>query len=325
MSVLTKWLGLPSFLFSVFVFYWSLPIFAILYRIRFASLGKRNDMLDWARALVAYFRVTLLQAGEHTLYKGGPCLYLCNHRSWADFFIDAYLTEGRAALMSRWLVYFVFPVFCTSCMILKGIVLFKRGTIADKEAFNAWLDQTLGSSHVPGLLVYPEGHRSTKPASLPLKRGMLHYAHSRKLPVQIVVTRGKDEVLSEKSQSVHFGRTCVTTFSKVLKSADYPNFEAFFTDLQATWDSCWAATYGLEDLKNVPRFSMPGPQAYSYSSSMWVQQLAITLVSILVFAGVCYGSWRGLAAALAATGAAQQVVALVLAAWVGSSVLRSFL
>ncbi len=33
----------------------------------------------------------------------------------------------------RWLVYFVFPVFCTSCMILKGIVLFKRGTIADKE------------------------------------------------------------------------------------------------------------------------------------------------------------------------------------------------
>lgn len=155
----------------------------------------------------------------------------------------------------RWLVYFVFPVFCTSCMILKGIVLFKRGTIADKEvgrsgtqgrvagfsagpdermtraavtrarhelglasrqaprtertvcssavvalrleltphpsafpsprpsmppiphcnnpliclpfslppaprtwqAFNAWLDQTLGSSHVPGLLVYPEG------------------------------------------------------------------------------------------------------------------------------------------------------------------------
>jgi hypothetical protein len=24
-----------------------------------------------------------------------------NHRSWADFFIDAYLTEGRGQLMSR--------------------------------------------------------------------------------------------------------------------------------------------------------------------------------------------------------------------------------
>lgn len=29
------------------------------------------------------------------------------------------------------------------------------------------------------------GHRSLKPTSLPIKRGMLHYAHSRKLPVQV--------------------------------------------------------------------------------------------------------------------------------------------
>jgi len=25
-----------------------------------------------------------------------------NHRSWADFFVDAYLTEGRGQMMSRW-------------------------------------------------------------------------------------------------------------------------------------------------------------------------------------------------------------------------------
>jgi hypothetical protein len=47
MSVVSKALSLPSFLFSIFVFYWSLPLFAIIYRIRFANVGKRNDMLDW--------------------------------------------------------------------------------------------------------------------------------------------------------------------------------------------------------------------------------------------------------------------------------------
>ncbi|GIM16764.1 hypothetical protein Vretimale_19357, partial [Volvox reticuliferus] len=156
MSVISKALSFPSFLFSVFVFYWSLPLFAIIYRIRFMNVSKRNDMLDWAKALVAFFRVTVLKQGEMTLYRGARCLYLCNHRSWADFFIDTYLTEGRAALMSRWLVYFVFPVFCTSVIILRGIVLFKRGHIANKEAFNAWLDATLAKSTVPGLLVYPE-------------------------------------------------------------------------------------------------------------------------------------------------------------------------
>ncbi|PNH06587.1 hypothetical protein TSOC_007009 [Tetrabaena socialis] len=76
MSLASKALGLPSFLFSVFVFYWSLPIFAVLYRIRFASAGKRNDMLDWARALVGFFGVTVLKQGELSLYRAGPCLYL---------------------------------------------------------------------------------------------------------------------------------------------------------------------------------------------------------------------------------------------------------
>ena len=59
------------------------------------------------------------------------------------------------------------------------------------------------------------GHRSTRPTSLPLKRGMMHYAYSRRLPVQIIVTKGKEHVLSEKTMSIHFGRTLVTGFSKV--------------------------------------------------------------------------------------------------------------
>lgn len=33
----------------------------------------------------------------------------------------------------RWMVYFVFPIFMTSVIILRGIVLFKRGKIADKQ------------------------------------------------------------------------------------------------------------------------------------------------------------------------------------------------
>lgn len=60
-----------------------------------------------------------------------------NHRSWADFFLDIYLTQGRAALMSRWMVFMAFPVFCSAVMILRGILFFKRGTIMDKEVGGA--------------------------------------------------------------------------------------------------------------------------------------------------------------------------------------------
>lgn len=52
------------------------------------------------------------------------------------------------------------------------------------QAFNRWLDARRAASPYPGLLVYPEGHCSTAGRSLPLKRGMLHYAFERRLPVQ---------------------------------------------------------------------------------------------------------------------------------------------
>jgi hypothetical protein len=33
-------------------------------------------------------------------------MFLANHRSWADFFIDAYLAGGRAQVLSRCVVRF---------------------------------------------------------------------------------------------------------------------------------------------------------------------------------------------------------------------------
>ena len=80
-----------------------------------------------------FFGVKVLKHGKQGLLKGRRCVYLCNHRSWADFFVDIFLTEGLAAPMSRTMVFFAFPVFITSVNILKGIILFKRGSIADKD------------------------------------------------------------------------------------------------------------------------------------------------------------------------------------------------
>ena len=68
------------------------------------------------------------------------------------------------------------------------------------------------------------GHRSTRPQSLPLRRGMLHYAYSRQLPIQIVVTDGKEAVISEKHMSAHFGQTLLVGYSDVIRSAVRPAY-----------------------------------------------------------------------------------------------------
>lgn len=62
------------------------------------------------------------------------------------------------------------------------------------------------------------GHRSTRGEPLPLRRGMLHYAYSRRLPVQIVITDGKEAVISEKDMSAHFGQTLLVGYSDVIQA-----------------------------------------------------------------------------------------------------------
>jgi len=249
-------------------------------------------MLDWAKTLVAFFNVKIYRFGKQSLYKGDACIYLCNHRSWADFFIDCYLTEGRAALMSRWLVYFVFPVFCTSVILLKGIILFKRGSIADKTKFNEWIDEKRASSNIPGVIVYPEGHRSMKLKSLPLKRGMLHYAYGRKIPIQIVISRGKEAIISEKTMSVLFGSTVVFGYSSLIKPTDFEDFESFFSKIQAEWDDLWIQIYSADVGALTPHVQRrEEEQTYEYDIKTRLGQLMIVLASFVALALNLLAAW----------------------------------
>lgn len=59
------------------------------------------------------------------------------------------------------------------------------------------------------------GHRSAKGESLPLKRGMLHYAHSRGIPVQVVMTAGKEHVVNEAVPHAGYNQPVITSYGKV--------------------------------------------------------------------------------------------------------------
>lgn len=79
-----------------------------------------------------WIRCRVLKVGKQEVYRR-RCVYLFNHRSWGDFIVDQYVTEGRSLFMSRMAVLFVFPTFIGALKVLKSIILFKRGSIANKE------------------------------------------------------------------------------------------------------------------------------------------------------------------------------------------------
>lgn len=310
-------LRLPSFAWSVLALYWSAALVGMLYSLRWLQFkGKRNDLLGWALGMQRIFKFKVMKIGQGQLYRG-KCIYLINHRSWADMLVDQYVTEGRGMFMSRWAMFFVFPPLMASMLVIKVILMFKRGKIADKEGFNRWIDCKLQESPQPALVVYPEGHRSTSVHSLPLKRGMLHYAYSRKMAVQVIIGLNKEAILAEKQMKACFGQTVGVAYSDVIDPSNFDGFDKFMSEVQKTWDAQWHQVFSSQ-LEGLPELQ-PSPPDLEYPEHIrWLQALVIPLnILLLLWLGCKSLSWG--VALLGICGPMRLPVIVLTAVWIAIS------
>ncbi|KAL4423603.1 hypothetical protein ABPG77_004643 [Micractinium sp. CCAP 211/92] len=277
--------------------------------------GPRSDVQAVLEFLKAAFQYRVLKLPGPDVAQG-KVVYLTNHRAWCDFFVDMWVTGARAQPLSRRAVGMAFPAFASSLLCIKSILLFNRAGVKDTEKFNRWLDSELAEGPQNSLLVYPEGTRSLKTQSLPLKRGMLRYAFTRKLPVQVIITAGKEEVLNERRRWVHLGRTLTTGCSEVLDSSQFDDFEEFACAVQRLWDEQW------ERVHAAPRSGFPTLVPHfpelTYSRATVACESAALALWTAVLAALTYGGVR-LLARLAAAGPAGRAAVVALALWTVAS------
>jgi len=237
------------------------PVFAVSFQLsllfavdgaRVHRRARRSPGFEWAKFMTVNAFATRLKlvrgSRELAREKTRRTLYLCNHRAWSDFFVDVYLTEGRAFMMSRMLVAYAFPLFMVPAMACGCVFGFKRDA-GDKERLNASLDAHFEkfSGEFHGMVCYPEGTRNVRESALPLKRGMLRYAHSRKMAVQVICTARKERVFSSHLKSAERGLALPTYFSDVIHAEDFEDFEDFNNAIRAIWDDAWSAANGVSE------------------------------------------------------------------------------
>jgi 1-acyl-sn-glycerol-3-phosphate acyltransferase len=247
------------------------PIFAASFQLslfcnprdalRLDQRARLSTSYVWARFMTrTVMNVRLkLAPGSRELCRERKVVYLCNHRAWSDFFVDVYSTEGRAFTMSRMLVAYAFPLFMAPAMFVGAVFGFNRDGVRDKEQLNRDLDAHFETFHdsYGGVVIYPEGTRNIRDYSLPLKRGMLRYAHTRRMSVQVICTAGKERVFS--SHLVSAERDCVLPiyFSDAIHAEEYPDFEDFYNEVRARWDDAWegANVVRERDLESLPDYA----------------------------------------------------------------------
>lgn len=202
----------------------------------------------------------------------GPVLFLSNHRSWGDFWVDCALLGGTS-FVSRWLVAVAIPVSGLWGWLQGWIWFFTRGK-KRAEGTTKWMANFFRTSHTgfpdKGLVMYPEGTRTLLPQGLPLKHGGLVVAHSLGWPLQIVITTNKEGVIAERTGSVGVGTRINTCVSKPLKPQDYAVVDDFIAAVESTWKSTWQEAYNGVSAPR-PAALLPGavhrPSALSFPMS----------------------------------------------------------
>lgn len=185
--------------------------------------------------------------GSVPILQGRSIMVLGNHRNFCDFIMHDVITEHTCNFLSRALVGVVFPFMAFISFVTDGCWYFVRGQGKDFDEFFSWIDSKF-ALHKTGrmhLLVYPEGHRNLKSEPLPLRSGMIRYAFSRKLPLQLFMCSGYDNVINEKKYSADWGSVVVKyKIYEPIFTDQYMNFDSLMNDLRTKFVERFKEVHG---------------------------------------------------------------------------------
>lgn len=196
-----------------------------------------RDIIEIYMKMLKLKNVCLLKTKDSCELYSGRCIYFCNHRSAADLFIDGYLTNCATYISLLKSLYLV-PFATLAALYHKCIILFSYNFSSRKHLYQRAFDTLKYNS----LIVYPEGTRNIQQKSLKLKHGFTKFAWVNNIPIQIIITTKKEDVLSFKLWKADNNVECTTTISDVLFPWNFGLAE-WINKVEDEWATQWSKVY----------------------------------------------------------------------------------
>jgi hypothetical protein len=159
-------------------------------------------------------------------------VFLFNHLSFADYFIDNYILEGRGCYLSRYLVFFAIPMTSIYALITRQIYFFNRSE--GRKNIGKIID-TICNKWQKVLIMYPEGTRNTTGRPIPLKIKGLKEIFHQNLKCQIINVKNKEKVFNEKLFIINNNITCNVNISDIIDPKSFISFDDFFEHVNNIW------------------------------------------------------------------------------------------
>ncbi len=178
-------------------------------------------------------------------------IYMCNHRTFSDFFIDPILIEYSGKIIGRYLVLLVFPLFYIIAKITNCGYFIKRSYNKNIEEFFNKLEIERKNDKFNNILVYPEATR--RPHQIEaciLKKGFIYHSYNKNLPIQIIITKNKEDIIDEKNFIAKRNAKLYVYYSQVIyPDYDKYNREEYYEYVQHVWNYSWKKVFKTETFK----------------------------------------------------------------------------
>lgn len=106
--------------------------------------------------------------------------------------------------------------------------------------------------------MYPEGHRFKGEGTLQLKTGVMEVAYNLKVPCQIVLSNGKENIMDEISLKINRNVILTICVSKVLDPTKFATKEEWFDYVKAEWEATYTKLHSSETDGRLFVGSLPG-------------------------------------------------------------------
>ena len=186
-------------------------------------------------------------SGEVDKINPNVDVYLFNHVSFIDFFMDNYIIGGNGCYISRVAVFFAVPFTSIYGLLTNMIYFFIRNHRNVKYRLKLGFENIIHKNKKK-VIIYPEGTRNQTNNVTPLKYGGLNLIFNMGYSVQIINVKNKDKVLNEKKMQFNYNITCDIVVSETIHASSYNNFEEFYAAVCVKWEECFYRTSG----SNVP-------------------------------------------------------------------------
>ena len=228
------------------------PIISIL---NLNNYTKKDIIFNANNLLKNWIGYNIHIISKNKIINKKDIIYLSNHVSFGDFFIDSIITNNSSKFISRYNIIIFFPLYYLISLITNSAIFFKRSNITNMMSFFKWVNSIRKSDIYNNILVYPEGMR--RPFSInpiALKKGFIYYSFDYNLPIQIIHTHNKETIINESLLSIGFKNSIFVYYGKEINPLDYKkkNFsrEQYYNHIQKSWNKIWFKIKNNSDIKN---------------------------------------------------------------------------